>query len=471
MSLWLYCHFPDLLLDTMRRMNPVIDNYPLALYQQQTQRETVLQCNKKARQLGVEKTQTQVLAQSIAPDLICRPYSEEKESRALKHLADKLYQSVDKLVLFPPQGIAIALDSLLRLYQGVGPLLEHLKETFYALELNVSLSLGHSPESAKCLAVACAEQFSDDRRCIQQALGELSISQLGWGVGTTEKLSKSGIKQLKQLMLIPTAQVGKRFGREVVNQLKDLKGEHVAPYTFYQPAEYFYMSLDLVTEIEHWQGLLFPLKRLLKELEQFLYQRQKVIRELDITLHHRQQQKTKELLRFAADNWRASQFLQLIQLQVTRSPLKQPVIALSIHADKLSRLDRESGQLLAEASRHQSDLQELLSRLQARLGQTALYSPGLSTDPRPRHNEMKKAAGDLTLCPAKNLKRPLWLLANAEPVDIQQWHLVEGPERIETGWWDESPYERDYWLATDQYQRNGWLYFQKGHWFLQGWFS
>jgi len=471
MSLWLYCHFPDLLLDTMRRMNPVIDNYPLALYQQQTQRERVLQCNEKARQLGVEKNQTQVLAQSIALDLICRPYSEEKESRALKHLADKLYQSVDKLVLFPPQGIAIALDSLLRLYQGVEPLLEHLKEAFYALELNVSLSLGHSPESAKCLAVAGAEQFSDNRRCIQQALGELSVFQLGWESSTTEKLNKSGIKQLKQLMPIPAAQVGKRFGNKIVNQLKDLKGEHVAPYTFYQPAEYFFMSLDLVTEIEHWQGLLFPLKRLLKELEQFLYQRQKVIRELDITLHHRQQQQTKERLRFAADNWRASQFLQLIQLQVTRSPLKQPVIALSIHADKLSTLDRESGQLLAEASQHQGDLQELLSRLQARLGEASLYSPGLSTDPRPMHNEIKKTAGNLTLCPALKLKRPLWLLPNAEPVDIQQWHLLEGPERIETGWWDESPYERDYWLATDQYQRSGWLYFEKGHWFLQGWFS
>ena len=237
------------------------------------------------------------------------------------------------------------------------------------------------------------EQLSTDRWDIHQALADLPVEQFGWNAKRVEKLKKAGIKTLQNLIQIPTAQIGKRFGNELVKTLAVLRGEQKSSVHFYQPAERFYVSFDLVTEIERWQGLLFPLKRALKELEQFLYQRQKAIRQLDITLHHRKQQQTLIPLRLASDSWRASQFLQLIQLQVDRYPLKQPVMALSLRADDLHELDSDSGQLLADASRHQGDLPDLLSRLQARLGERAVYSPALSSDFRPLLNEQKQQPG------------------------------------------------------------------------------
>ncbi|MGM0481758.1 MAG: Y-family DNA polymerase [Pseudomonadota bacterium] len=475
MSLWLYCHFPQLLLDTMRRIHPAIDDYPVAFYQQQKQhKELVTQCNLKATKMGVEKGQTQVLAQTIASDLICHPYSADKESQALKCLADRLYQSVDKQVLFQPQGIAIAVDDLLRLYQGLEPLLEHLEERFKELQLTYSFSLAHGPVAAQCLARAGAEQLSADRKAIQRAVGQLSIQQLNWPSKIVEKLYKSGIKQVQQLWAIPAAQIGKRFGANLIDELLQLKGEQQQSYHYYRPAEQFFMSLDLVTEVERWQGLLFPLKRALNELEHYLYQRQKVVRELEIRLHHRQQQQTTVPLKIAGDSWRASQFLQLIQLQMNRYPLKHPVLALTIQAPQLYELSRQSGQLLTEASTHQGDLPELLTRLQARLGENSLHSPSLSSDIRPLRNEKFASAGAVTSVTNSStapIKRPLWLLPQSEVIDIQQWTLVEGPERLETGWWDDNPYQRDYWLARDPERRLGWLFFQHQQWFLQGWFS
>lgn len=475
MSLWLYCHFPQLLLDTMRRIHPAIDDYPLAFYQQQKkQKETIVQSNSKATEMGVEKGQTQVLAQTIAPDLICHPYCADKESHALQFLADRLYQSVDKQVLFKPQGIAIEVAALLRLYHGLEPLLKHLTDEFQGLRLTCSFSLANGLVAAQCLAMAGAEQYSADRRIIQQALGQLTIQQLNWPEATVEKLYKSGIRQLQQLWEIPAAQIGKRFGAGLVNDLSLLKGQQQPPYDYYRPAEQFFMSFDLVTEIGHWQGLLFPLKRALKELEDYLYQRQKVVHELEIRLHHRQQPHTTVKLKLASDSWRASQFLQLIQLQMSRHPLKQPVVALSLQAQRLYELNRQSGQLLTNSASHQGDLPELLTRLQARLGETALYSPSLSADLRPLLNERFVSAGSATAVADNSaipVKRPLWLLPQPEVIDIQQWSLIEGPERLETGWWDEAPYQRDYWLARDPEQRVGWLFFQHQQWFLQGWFS
>ncbi|RUO45715.1 Y-family DNA polymerase [Idiomarina aquatica] len=471
MSLWLYCHFPQLLMDTVCRIHPVVDDYPLAFYDNgQTNKETIVQCNAKAVAAGVEKGQSIALAQSLVPELICRQYSMKKEAQALQQLADKLYQSVDKQVLFPPQGIAIAVESLLRLYQGMDPLVCHLQEQFQAFELDACLSLAYSPEAAQCLAQAGVEQLSTDRWDIHQALADLPVEQFGWNAKRVEKLKKTGIKTLQNLIQIPTAQIGKRFGNELVKALAVLRGEQKSSVHFYQPAERFYVSFDLVTEIERWQGLLFPLKRALKELEQFLYQRQKAIRQLDITLHHREQQQTLIPLRLASDSWRASQFLQFIQLQVDRYPLKQPVMALSLRADYLHELDSDSGQLLADASRHQGDLPDLLSRLQARLGERAVYSPALSSDFRPLLNEQKQQPGVPTTGSERIAKRPIWLLETPQPIDIQHWRLIDGPERLHTGWWDEDTTSRDYWVAKDNQQRTGWLFYQQ-QWFLQGWFS
>lgn len=480
MSLWLYCHFPQLLMDTLRRIHPVADDYPLILYQSVTTsndriKEQVLQCNKKARAAGVAVGQSQVLAQSLAADLICRAYDPDKESQALRKIADSLYKTIDKQVLFPPQGIAIATDSLVRLYQGIEPLICHLKEQFQAFELNASLSVGHTPAAARCLAEANCEQLSADSNDIHLALGTLSIQQLGWPIKRVEKLYKSGVKTLDDLWLLPVTQIGKRFGESVVADLMALRSPqdrtpHKSSVEFYQPAETFFLSFDLVTEIEHWQGLLFPLKRALNELEHFLYQRQKVIRSLTITLYHREQQQTDIPLRLAVYNWRASQFLQLIQLQIDRYPLKQPVITLSLRADSLYDLDRDSGQLLTDAAQHQGDLNQLLARLQARLRNTAIYSPALNNDARPQMNEQRQAAGLFTTLPKRLLRRPLWLLSQPQSVDINRWQLIEGPERICSGWWDEQPFQRDYWIAKDSQQRTGWLFFQQ-QWFLQGWFS
>lgn len=476
MNLWLYCHFPQLLMDTLVRLNPTAKELPVAFFSSCARsREIIVQCNLAAATLGVEKGHTQALAQSFAENLICHQYQPEKEAQLLGLLAEKLYQSVDKLVLLEPKGIAISINSLLRLYQGVEPLWLHLASLFEHWQLQVSMSLGHSLEAAKCLAEAGAEQRCTDKELLLEVLGELSVTQLGYDEKTVGKLQKTGIQQLKQLWLLPPKQVGKRFGSQLVEQLSALKGELPAAVSFYRPKEHFSLMLDLVTEIEHWQGLLFPLKRALKELEEFLYQRQKALRQLTIQLHHRPQKDdlrvTEVPLKLASDSWRASQFLQLIQLQMNRYPLPQPVIAITVSAQQLFDVSSSNGQLLADKAVQSEDLAELLNRLQAKLGNAAVFSPAIAHDLRPLYNEGKQAAGQDLLVPSVILKRPLWLLPTAERVDISCWRLLEGPERLQTGWWDGCAYDRDYWIAEDALQRQGWLFYQNQQWFLQGWFS
>jgi protein ImuB len=73
--------------------------------------------------------------------------------------------------------------------------------------------------------------------------------------------------------------------------------------------------------------------------------------------------------------------------------------------------------------------------------------------------------------------RPLWLLerpvplsSSAEGISLQ---LGSGPERIESGWWDEQDIARDYYLATNAHGQKLWLFRDRRTraWFVHGLFG
>ena len=77
--------------------------------------------------------------------------------------------------------------------------------------------------------------------------------------------------------------------------------------------------------------------------------------------------------------------------------------------------------------------------------------------------------------------RPVWLLAESEPLghllEAQPWVLRDGPERIESGWWDGADVRRDYFVAENPRGETVWIYrdhrygIDDGEWFLQGVFA
>jgi protein ImuB len=62
--------------------------------------------------------------------------------------------------------------------------------------------------------------------------------------------------------------------------------------------------------------------------------------------------------------------------------------------------------------------------------------------------------------------RPLWLLPSPEPLEQQRGRpcrcgpleLLQGPERIESGWWDGADISRDYYRARDSRGALLWIY-------------
>ena len=80
------------------------------------------------------------------------------------------------------------------------------------------------------------------------------------------------------------------------------------------------------------------------------------------------------------------------------------------------------------------------------------------------------------------LQRPLWMLSEPVPLAVDggypvyrgRLQLLEGPERFETGWWDEDGVARDYYVASNTAGLRLWVFRNRntdGSWYLHGLFG
>lgn len=472
MNAWLYLHFPSLLLDYQLALQaPEVHNTPCALIKTLATRRIVVQANDAARAQGVKVGMAEVLASTLAPELKLREYQPERESAVLKQLAQVLYQDIAQIVLHPPQGMLCEVRSLIRLHGGYSGVLGRIQHRLAQWPLGYIMSSGYSPLAAQLLAEADSAVLSAEVAPIKAAVAQLSIQQSGLPAQHIEQLRNVGMLLLGDVLQRPRAELGVRFGRAMTIYLAELAGEITQPQDFYQPPARFDESVELVAEVTRWPQLLFPLKRLLQQLESFLQIHQWSTRALIIRAHHRQGPATQVPIRFAHAVWQLADLLNLSQLHLQRQQLSEPVLTLSVCVRRPEPRQTKHTQMFNEDKKEPGSVPQLVSRLQARLGERAVQSPRLQDDWRPEQQGSLQCWQAQPKSTKIAVQRPCWLLKQAEPIERHQWQLQWGPERIASGWWDANPIQRDYYIALDQWQRQGWIYQSSQGWFLHGWFS
>jgi protein ImuB len=469
--MWLYCHFPQLQLDNLLISQPEFAKQAVALYRVKNGQSLIEQTNLVAQEAGVSRGISSVMAIALYEALLLKEYEAEKEEMLLSAVADHLYQWAAKLILDPPQGIYLELKSIEKLYGGLSNTVRTLNLAVQQLGFQCQRAVAKNTLAARVLAQANTPLVINKAQAERQ-LKDLSIKNSGLPNKTIRNCLSVGIFSIGDLLTIPASDIGRQFGKETlvyVQALRDDLNIQRANH-FYEPSEYFFQQIDLVSEVSNWQGLRFPMKRLLNDLESFLYQRQKAVQHITFQLFQRDNHCTELSVSTATASWRAQSFWSLLQLKMERSPLAAPVLELSLKASEFSQLSAKSQHFFHEAQDTQS-LFPLIGKLQVKLGERAVYTPAISDDPRPGFNECRQPPCRSQAPSITPIKRPLWLQREPQPVNLNEWRLQEGPERKHCGWWDSQPIQRDYWLAMDTQHRKGWLFYESGHWYLQGWFS
>jgi len=280
-------------------------------------------------------------------------------------------------------------------------------------------------------------------------------------------LQRIGIGTLGELMRLPRAGVAPRFGQGLLDELDRALGKIPETRAFFVPPERFSAQLELPAPVAQAESVLFAARRLLLQLEGFLAARQAGVRGFTLSLLHRGIPPARIEIGFTAPRRDTEQGLRLLRERLGALALASPAEALRLEAGELMPLAGATPGLFRDARSEAEDWERLLERLQARLGGMLVHGLALHADHRPER--AWRAVGDGDAAAAG--PRPLWLLEPPRRLGENDFVLLAGPERIESGWWDGEDVVRDYFIARTRAGSLSWIYRATEGWFLHGLFA
>jgi protein ImuB len=406
-------------------------------------------------------------------------------------------------------GVLLEVRGSLQLFGGAQALCMRLLAQCRAAGFEPRWALAPTPLAALALARAATDArvrtgqgvlvLARDR--LVGALAPLPLAALHWPEDTIARLGSVGVRTLGAVLRLPRAGFARRFGAQALADLDRLVGLSPEPRRAFVPHERFRIRHEPSFELAAQPAVLQELGPLLEGLESFLRARGCGVDLLMLRLAHRARPAqhgvaaippyTPVTLRLAAAEWLAARFAALLALHLARAVLPAPVVCIELRSGALRRVTSGSAALWRPGE-HGGGLDRespaLIERLRARLGSEAVY--GLCLVPRHRPEVAWRVAepalpgtsSGAAHAPASEPmeacgpRRPLWLLREPEPLPWPYTALqrLEGPERIETGWWDGADVARDYYIARAPSGAEVWVYRERlppHGWWLHGVFG
>ena len=431
-------------------------------------------------------------ARALAGELRVLERNPTGEREALESIAAWASQFTP-MVSVEAQGIALEVASSLKLFGGHARITAEIRKGVRDLGYQAALGVAPTPLAARLFARAEARGRAV-RGCItlaelRERAAELPLFLLDWPAETLARLTDLGLLRLRDLAAIPAEGLARRFGPQVALDLERLHGRVADPRLPYKPPERFRSRIELPADVEGVEALLFPLKRLLVQLEGCLRGRGAGVQHLVLWLEHGRNASTRLDLDFASPERESDFILGIAREKLGRLTLPAATCALDLRADALLPYAPRLGTWLPGSSEQAIGRERLLERLAARLGKERVFGIALADDHRPERDWKQVenwAPGHRPVAApgATNAHspRPAWLLTrphklvtrDGQPTLQGDLALRAGPERIEAGWWDGDEARRDYFVATNARGETFWIYREHrdpSAWYLHGVFA
>lgn len=513
-ELWAAIHLRSLVLDALQAVGAPAPRdvspapAPRAAVETQAGVQRVVAVDRAARERGVMAGSGLAAALALCPDLDARPRALRRERCLLLRLAETALAFTPRVSLEPPDAVLLEVRGSLCLFGGTDGLTRRLHERCATLGVDARLALAPTPGAALALARLAppAKPGSADSAGPMVTGGErlvgllapLPLTALRWPPERLERLASMGVGTIGEALRLPRAGFARRFGRDALLALDRLVGRAPEPRRAFAAREAFRGRCEPSWELSDHVAVLRHVRPLLQDLECYLRRRQRAIAELQLRLLHRPSAVaggaavTPIPLRLAAAEFRASVFAGLLAEHLARVELPAPVVRIELRSGELQALESGTDSLWRPGEHGGAVGREsttLIERLRARLGTDAVYGLCLVPEHRPESAWRAAEPGtaraaavtaqvvpDASVAAGTHPRRPLWLLRLPEALErgLAGLTLLEGPERIETGWWDGRDVMRDYYVARDADGAWLWVFRERvppHGWFLQGVFG
>jgi protein ImuB len=489
--LWACLRFPQLPLDAIRVDGDAQSHRtPFAVIDGPQQSRHVAFANAMARNAGVRSGQPLAAAQALCPRLSIASRDEAAERQALESIAGWAYRFSADVSVAAPDAVFFEIGASLTLFGGL-PALEHrLRLEIASFGFDFSLAAATTATAARVLAMQADGITIPGIAQLVNALGAVPLAISGFDDKTAEALRGMGFRTLRDLFRLPRAELARRIGQGALDHLDRMRGIASETLLRYRPSDRFERRLEFPFGIESQAALVFPLQRLIRELARFLVARDGGVQHFALVLGHERGATTRVDIGLLAPQRDAASLTELARVRLDRLELPAPVHALTLLADDLPPLCPLHEDLFESGQREALDWPALAERLRSRLGDTALRGLRCEADHRPgrawrfvpvtgeasRHKDPRDSPTNAkqTSGGARKSVRPFWLLKRLIRLRAVSIRVLAGPERIESGWWDDRDNRRDYYVIETHLGQRGWAFVPAGSvtgWMLHGWFA
>ena len=470
-SLWLCLQFPDLALESHPRYDPA-QRQAVMVVQRGLPR--ILAASPAALATGVRPRMQVHAAMALAGDLILWPRDLAAEQDRLHFLAKLCSRYTPTISMLAPDALLLELRGSIRMFGGLAALLDRLQQELEQQSHSMRGATAVTPLAATLLARAQDKGTSiavtTDQAALRTALGPVTVAALATGNRDRQNMQRLGVKCLRDLWRLPRDGLARRFVPQLLTQLDQLLGDRPDPRPLFTPAQRFTRERELVFPSHDSAVILAYTKELLLQLRDFLRCHDLAAGRIQLRLELQQAPVQTVMIGSREPGRDVDHWYRLFEQALPQQRLSAPVHSLCLLSEDLHTFTGQSMDWLQPRAAKGS-WSKVLDALEIRLKKPNRFLC-VQAEHRPERAWYFSDQPDEARFAAFKNVRPLWLLQRPRRLHSPPC-LLEGPERIESGWWDGEDCCRDYYVAAGDHGERYWVFrdLKQTGWYLHGLFA
>lgn len=500
-----YVHLPRFPVQRKVREAPSLAHRPFALAEESKGHRRVVFASSAAIRAGVKAGMGLTAACALEPALQHFSFQPAAEQQALLSLGETLLCLSPAFELSAPDGLWLD-ASAAHLRGGEVGLLEALLDLFDQQGLKACAALASDRFTARALARHGGKRLQAvARQDGARALAALPLGALeGAEAEAVGPLSALGLTRLGEVAALPAGALLARLGALGLRVHRLCRGEDDARLVPTPLPERVEEAIALDWPAESVEPLWFALKTLFDRVGGRLAGRKLAAVRLELALTLDPSGRRAIPLALARPAAQPKLLLDLAKHRIADLTLENPVSGVAVRVEEASA-DPGQQLVLGEGPQGDAALEVVLSRLATALGDEALLSAALKDAHRPEaafepagfHPPVARQGmwaealeAARTQAPPLAPSRPARLFSSPAALDAEVGHsgelrgarllgkrrkviAVDGPERLCGGWWEGTPFDRDYFRVHFEGVGPVWVFrdLKDGRFYLQGLFD
>jgi protein ImuB len=499
---------------TRPKIIPRVQTPPMVLIRTVASRQLIVAASDECGASGMRVGMTLTEGRALCPRLIHFDHDPAQDARSLEALARMMFRftpvvSIPKRVVSSadhvpnPEGDCIYLDvtGCERVFGGLSNIVKQLIDLLARLRLAANVAVAPTPGAAWALA-----SFSDNGRIVPPedvpgALSQLPVAALRLDEEILAALHHLGLEKIGQLTNLPRNALPSRFGHTLLMRLDQAMGhatEVLVPLVHHFPVE---ADIEFDGGVESLEVVWIALRQLLRDIAADLTKRGCGARELTAIFRRAYAPPLEKTVRLSRASRGVMSLFNLLRCALESIETDVGFTGIHLHVPVFERLTEEQISLCQEDDlAGQAELDELIARVVARLGDDAIVQPKLleshvperaftwhGLPARDEKNETRAGSPCHENRPLQLLSMPVEIGVMVSPSDdrdgrpilfrrgsdVHQLTHAIGPERISGEWWRGHEKTRDYFDVEDEEGKRFWVFRvnETGKWYVHGTFT